>query len=210
LLQFFLGTSSTLSGVALASATAIDPTGSFSGTAQADAGVAVATAIATDSAIIETASAGVATATVTAIDPTGTLVGGLTGAKVGRLTVEPTRLGDLETEPARLGTLEAEPLATQLLYENDNNIVIKNYRTASDGTAVEDASMTFTLYDIGGDVVNDASAVSMSHEGGGTYRGLLPESAGLTNGTKYRVEVDVSNYSDKWEGEFTVKKRGTS
>lgn len=91
-----------------------------------------------------------------------------------------------------------------ILVGNDNDVVLKNYQLADDDSDIEDAELTFTVYHTDGvTAVSGLSDVSMPYTGSdGTYRGLLPGTAGITltaNGAKYKVVVEASNYNDRWE-----------
>ncbi len=88
------------------------------------------------------------------------------------------------------------------LVNNDNELVIKGLREGATGTTVNDAALTFSVYDATEDPLTGGQSISMPYVSGsnGNYRGILPGTVGLTATTEYRVVVTGSNYNFERQG----------
>lgn len=86
--------------------------------------------------------------------------------------------------------------------DNDNEVVIKGLREGLTGTFINNASLTFTVYDLCEDAVSGGSSISMPYITGsnGNYRGILPGTVGLSASTQYRVVITASNYNLERQG----------
>lgn len=64
----------------------------------------------------------------------------------------------------------------------------------STGHYVNLATVTFTVYDSGGDAVSGCSAVSMPNVSGsdGQYQGWIPPTAGLVVGSRYVLQATAT------------------
>jgi len=100
----------------------------------------------------------------------------------------------------------------KLYVGNDNDVYIRGLRNASDDSYVNDAVLTFTVYDQNGNVLAGAQDIAMSYEAAsnGNYRGTIsgsPGTTGVTHGTEYRIVIQSSNYNIKFEKSFKAEDR---
>jgi hypothetical protein len=108
-------------------------------------------------------------------------------------------------------------VAATLFVSNDNDVVLANYTLAYSNAPVTDAIWTFTVYETNGVDVNGnniqgpalsgLTLISMTYVSGYGYRGLIPGTAGLVNGTWYYVALVCSNYNDTFSAWFQAEKR---
>jgi len=108
-------------------------------------------------------------------------------------------------------------VAATLFVSNDNDVVLQNYTLASTGAAVTDAEWSFTVYEtngpdangnlIQGPAISGLSNITMAYVAAYGYRGLIPGTAGLVNGTWYYILLTCSNYNDSFSGWFQAAKR---
>lgn len=102
-------------------------------------------------------------------------------------------------------------MAAQVYLKNDNNIVIRRLRLESTQSFISDATLAAAVYDQNGTVISGASAISLSYTASsdGEYRGLLPYTVQLSEGTYVTIIVTSSNYPGiRIESEpLLVKKR---
>ena len=83
------------------------------------------------------------------------------------------------------------------LYISEDNLVEMNGLVNSDGTYVNDATMTFSIKDSDDDVVTGAENVTMSYvsESNGQYRGVAPRTLSYKEAESYFLEITIgSNY----------------
>jgi hypothetical protein len=111
-------------------------------------------------------------------------------------------------------------MAATLYVGNDNDVYLQGYSLASTGAPVTDAVARFTMYLLGGydasgnpikgAAVSTLSNVSMPMVTSvpGDYRGLIPGTFNLTEGSPYYVVVTFTNYNDTFSGWFTAQERG--
>jgi hypothetical protein len=76
---------------------------------------------------------------------------------------------------------------------NSKDAYVRRFRRARDGSIIEDAVLSATLYDSVGTVV---ATVSLSYQGSGHYRGTFSAASltSLVEGSEYRLVVTSSNY----------------
>jgi hypothetical protein len=107
-------------------------------------------------------------------------------------------------------------MAATLFVGNDNDVYLQGYRLASTGAAVTDALASFTAYYNAGSDTNPVqgaaiaalTSVSMPNVSGtADYRGKIPGTFPLTNGSMYYIVVTFSNYNDSFAGWFTATPR---
>ena len=86
--------------------------------------------------------------------------------------------------------------------DNDNEVVLKGLREGLTGAFVNNASLTFTVYDLCENALSGGSAISMPYitASNGNYRGILPGTVGISAGTQYRVVITASNYNLERQG----------
>jgi hypothetical protein len=79
------------------------------------------------------------------------------------------------------------------VYRNNDNLVQNPtpMTLSSDGSYVNDATVTMTLKDSGGTPVSGASSLSLTYVTGsnGRYQGTLPYTLTLTAGAEYTLEI---------------------
>lgn len=96
---------------------------------------------------------------------------------------------------------------------NNNGIDVfcKHLRSAATGLEIDDASLSFTIYDSDDQPVTGAEDVAMPYVGNpntdpGHYRGTTT-SLSLTNGARYRIVVTASDYPLTWQQYFFARPR---
>jgi hypothetical protein len=111
--------------------------------------------------------------------------------------------------------------SAQLFVGNDNDVYLQGYILAATGAPVTDALPVFTVHLLGGfdedgnpipgEAITGLTSVSMPPVASvpGDYRGLLPGTEGLTEGSQYYIAVTFSNYHDSFDGWFTATTRTT-
>jgi hypothetical protein len=108
-------------------------------------------------------------------------------------------------------------VAATLFVNNDNDVLLRNYTLASTNAPVTDAEASFTVYQtkgpdpqndqVQGPAISGLTNVTMTYVAQYGYRGLIPGTAGLVNGTWYFIVVTFSNYNDQFEGWFQAALR---
>ena len=90
---------------------------------------------------------------------------------------------------------------------NDNDVVVTGLSKQSDGSFINDAVLTATIYDAGGNSLANGSNLALPYvsSSNGDYRGTIPSTGGsavaLSSGQTYRVHIAASNYgfsTDLW------------
>jgi hypothetical protein len=90
---------------------------------------------------------------------------------------------------------------------NDNDIVVNGLSKQSDGSFINDAVLTATIYDASGNALANGSNLAVPYvaSSNGNYRGTIPSTGGsavaFTAGQTYRVHIAGSNYgfsTDLW------------
>lgn len=79
--------------------------------------------------------------------------------------------------------------------DSDNLIRLDRLRLATDGSYVNDATVTFTLVDIDGNDVSGATTITMAYiaTSNGRYEGVLQSTVTLTEGNRYTIEVTATS-----------------
>lgn len=91
---------------------------------------------------------------------------------------------------------------------NRIDFVIEGLTTAADtGTAITDATITFSMFDSNGTVVPGMEDVEMTHSASGNYRGASTPTTAVTAGELYRVVAAASNYDFTWDETFYARNR---
>jgi len=70
------------------------------------------------------------------------------------------------------------------------------------GLVVNDATVTFTLKDTAGTVIDGPTAMTYVPASNGVYRGTLADTVAIVVGTRYVVQIDVdagAGLTAKWE-----------
>jgi hypothetical protein len=108
-----------------------------------------------------------------------------------------------------------------LYVSNDNDVYLQGYLLAATGAPVTNALPSFTVHLLGGfdedgnpipgEPIASLTNVAMPAVTSvpGDYRGLLPGTEGLTEGSQYYITVTFANYNDFFEGWFTATTRTT-
>ena len=98
---------------------------------------------------------------------------------------------------------------SSLFVKNDNDVFLKGMRNPEDNSYVNDAVLTFTVYDDDCNVMSGADGVSMSYvaASNGVYRGVLESSVDLIPGKFYNVVIVSSNYDYQTDGLRQATKR---
>ncbi len=104
---------------------------------------------------------------------------------------------------------QVPPVGVNRHVGNDNDVYLQGYRLAATGAPVTDALPAFTVYyDNGLTPIHGLTGVTMPYTGAnGDYRGLIPGTASLTEGSQYYITVTFSNYNDFFNGWFTAAAR---
>ena len=95
----------------------------------------------------------------------------------------------------------------QVYISNDNNIVVSGLSKQSDGSFINDAVLTATIYDASGNALANGSNLALPYvsSSNGNYRGTIPSTGGsavaFVAGQTYRVHIAAGNYgfsTDLW------------
>ncbi len=88
-----------------------------------------------------------------------------------------------------------------LFVRNDNSVFISGLRNSSDETYVNDAVVTFTVYDDACNQLAGAIGISMSYvsASNGRYRGVLQSTVDLVAGNEYTIVIVSTNYDFRVE-----------
>lgn len=89
---------------------------------------------------------------------------------------------------------------------NDNSVYISGLRNSSDESYINDAAVTFTVYDDACTQLTGAIGVSMSYvaASNGRYRGVVQSTVDLVDGKEYTIVVTSSNYDFRVEMKQTA------
>lgn len=82
---------------------------------------------------------------------------------------------------------------------NSFDVFIDRLKKASDQTGVTDAQITATLYDADSEVVEGCDGIALTGDGEGSYRCTLTPTIDLESGSFYRIVLQASNYTLRWE-----------
>lgn len=100
-----------------------------------------------------------------------------------------------------------------LFVGNDNLVTIDELKNVSDGSYINDATVTMTLKDssdVG--VANGSWPVTLAYvaSSNGKYQGVLQDGITTTSGSNYVLHVDVigDNLKAHWEITLTARTRG--
>lgn len=61
-----------------------------------------------------------------------------------------------------------------------------------DGSAVTTATVTATVYDLGGQALTGATNITLAHVSSGDYEGTIPNTVSIIEGRRYRVIYSVN------------------
>lgn len=92
---------------------------------------------------------------------------------------------------------------------NDNSVFVTGLRNSSDDSYINDATITFTVYDDKCEQLTGAIGVSMTYvsASNGNYRGILQSTVDLVAGKTYDVVIVSSNYDIRIEMKQTAEIR---
>lgn len=81
----------------------------------------------------------------------------------------------------------------QIYIGSDTDVAIKVLKDNRTGAAINDATVTFTVRDSGGDVVGGLENVAMDYLAAskGHYYGTIPSSTALAEGATYEVAISI-------------------
>lgn len=98
---------------------------------------------------------------------------------------------------------------TTIYISNDNDIVVEGLCLASDGSFVNDATLTVTLKDSNNANVTDAVDLNVTYvsASNGNYRGTIPAAVSLTESAEYTAIVSASNYGFSVDLPVTAERR---
>ena len=94
-----------------------------------------------------------------------------------------------------------------LIYkDNDMQFKLANLRRADTLAYIDDATLTFNLYDSAAVLVTGGGPLTMTSDGAGTgsYRATMPGTVTLTANAQYTGKVTCSNYTLYFEQVFTA------
>ena len=96
-----------------------------------------------------------------------------------------------------------------LYVRNDNTVYITGLRNSEDDSYINNATVTFTVYDDACNQLTGAIDVSMGYvtDSNGNYRGVLQSSVDLVNGKEYTIVIVSSNYDFRVEMKETAEVR---
>ena len=96
-----------------------------------------------------------------------------------------------------------------LYVRNDNSVYISGLRNSSDDSYVNDATVTFTVYDESSNQIAGAIGVSMPYvsASNGKYRGVMQSTADLIVGNEYTTVIVSTNYDFRVEMKHTAEIR---
>lgn len=99
----------------------------------------------------------------------------------------------------------------QLIQGVTNDVYLSGYNLRRTGEAIDDATMTATVYDLKNEAVSGATDLSVSYDSDRhEYYVAIPASAGLIAGSRYRVRLEASNYDDIFDAVVDCVKPGDS
>lgn len=102
---------------------------------------------------------------------------------------------------------------TSAYVNNANDLVVTGLTKARDGSYINDATITVTLYDSTGSALTNGSGLALAADGGATggYIGVIPSTGAspvtLTAGSTYRAHFSASNYDWSTDVYFTPQAR---
>ena len=94
---------------------------------------------------------------------------------------------------------------------NAFDVEVASLTDATTEAAVTDAALVCTVRDEDGTIVPGCNAVSLTHQGSGTYRGRVTPTTELVDGANYRLTITSAfiptPYVVKWDQWFTAYNR---
>lgn len=96
-----------------------------------------------------------------------------------------------------------------LFVRNDNSVFLSGLRNSSDDSYINDATVSFTVYDDACNQLAGAIGVSMAYvsASNGRYRGVLQSTVDLVAGKEYTVVIVSTNYDFRVEMKQTAEVR---
>lgn len=98
---------------------------------------------------------------------------------------------------------------------NTNLITLTGLQAAVDASYINDATVVCTIKTAAGVAVTGATAIAMAYVAGsdGNYRGVLPATVALADGSNYVAHIDADGGTDRvghWEFKFVARTRRTT